>query len=363
MMYKATSNQRPVGRKITKQDLEIRLLELSKSSGNLTGDFLQYCLSNYDHLTPEAQKSIDDAFEKLNEYYEEKLVAMPDSIKKRKMKRLVRQNRLIAEGFIEGLETTIDDTKFPEIHKKTREYFIKYIQIIMDLYQDIMENTFSGRAVLCKLNLLGICIDELLVAFHLSQRSYVGQSFAHLRTIQECNDLIELFNKEPSWADFWTSDIPSKEKWKKLKPSEVRKKLGKGQYFKKVYSFLSDSGSHPSFEMLIARCKEAAKLSPKGNPQISISIGGTSKTKEAIGIHIFIFFLMIMVLAQIIIGFKEYLNLEEIIEILKTLDKDAEDYIKEFPLKPREDSEQDIYISDLGKSMLDMKEKLLKVLV
>ncbi len=357
-------------KKITLQNLGTRLVESFKTSGDpkdsviqwkIMVEHLTYCLSNYDHLTPEAQKVTDDLQEQLTVVVEEQMTAMPDTIEKRKMKRLsrgARGKRLFADGYIKVLETSLDATKTHAIYQKTRELFTKNLQIIMDLYQDITDNTLSGPAMFCKLSLLGICIDELLVAFHLSQRSYAGQSFSHIRTIQECLDLVELFNKEPKWAVLWTSDEQSKEIWRELKPSEVRKKLGKDEIFGKIYSLLSSSGSHPSFEMLRTRCRMAVKLSPKGNRQFSISVGGTPKTKEAIFAHVFVLLSMVMVLAQMANSFKKFLNDTEIMETLKSMTDEFTGFVIEFLVKPLEDAGRDM--SDMKKSVLDTKEKLLK---
>lgn len=357
-------------RKITLQDLGTRLVDSFKASGNpkdslvqwkVMVEHLMYCLSNYDHLEPEAQKVTDDLQEQLTAMVEEQLEAMPDTIEKRKIRRLSRGSkgkRLYSDGYIKVLESPVDTAKVHAIYNKTRELFAKNLQIIMDFYQDITDNTLNGPAMFCKLTLIGVCIDELLVAFHLSQRSYAGQSFSHIRTIQECIDLVELFNKEPKWADLWTSDKPSKEIWKDLKPSKVREKLGKDEVFGKIYSLLSGSGSHPSFEMLRTRCRMAIKLTPKGHRQFSVSVGGTPKTKEAIFSHLFVLLSMVMVLAQMANSFKQFLNEAEIVETLKSMTDEFTGFVIEFLVKPLEDAGKDM--SDMKKSVLDTKEKLLK---
>ena len=166
-----------------------------------------------------------------------------------------------------------------------------------------------------------------------------------------------MFNKEPRWADLWTSDKQSKEIWKELKPAKVREKLGKDEFFGKIYSLLSGAGSHPSFEMLRTRCRMAVKPSPKGNRQFSISIGGTPKTKEAIFAHVFVLLSMVMILAQIANSFKKFLNEPEIVEILKSTDE-VTGFVVTFLVKPLEDAGQDM--SDIKKFVLDTKEKLLK---
>ena len=357
---------------ITIKDLGNRLVESLKKSGNPKDASIQwkvmvehfvYCLSNYDRLIPEAQKITDDSQEQIIAMVENQLPTLPDTVEIRKLKRLTRGTkgkRLFADGYIGILETDLDMTKAPELYKKTRELFKKNLQIIMDFYQDITDNTLSGSAMFCKLSLLGVCIDELLVAFHLSQRSYAGQAFSHIRTLQESLDLVELFDKEPQWADLWTSDKPSKEIWKEFKPFKVREKLGKDEIFGKIYSLLSAGGSHPSFEMLRTRCRMAIEPSPKGNRQFSISIGGIPKTKEAIFVHLFILLSMIMVLAQIINSFGKFLNEIETIETLKTMTDEFTSFVIEFLVRPLENSGQDM--SAMKSSILETKESLLRKL-
>lgn len=356
--------------KITPQDLGNKLVESFKASGNpkdpatqwkIMVEYFVYCLSNYDRLSPEAQKITDDLQKQMIEMVEKQLPALPDTVETRKLKRLTRGakgKRLFADGYIKALETPLGKTDTPELYKKVREIFEKNLQIVMDLYQDVTDNTLSGPAMFCKLSLLGVCIDELLVVFHLSQRSYAGQSFSHIRTIQESLDLFELFNKEPRWADLWTSDKQSKEIWKELKPSKVRENLGKDEVFGKIYSLLSGAGSHPSFEMLRTRCRMAVKPSPKGNRQFSISIGGTPKTKEAIFAHVFVLLSMVMILAQIANSFKKFLNEPEIVEILQSMTDEVTGFVVTFLVKPLEDAGRDM--SDMKKFVLDTKEKLLK---
>ena len=101
----------------------------------------------------------------------------------------------------------------------------------------------------------------------------------------------------------------------------------------------------------------AVKPSPKGNRQFSISIGGTPKTKEAIFAHVFVLLSMVMILAQIANSFKKFLNEPEIVEILKSTDE-VTGFVVTFLVKPLEDAGQDM--SDIKKSVLDTKEKLLK---
>ncbi|GEM_PF-540371 len=356
--------------KIDLEELGERLRASLKTSSNpkdstilwkISVEHLIYCLSNYDRLTPEAKKVTDDLNKQMMALVEEQLPFLPDTAEKRKLKLLSRGakgKRLFATGYIKILENPLNTTTTHPLYKKARELAEKNLQVIMDFCQDIMDSTLNGPAMFCKLSLLGVCIDELLVALHLSQRSYAGQVFSHIRTIQESLELIELFNKEPKYADLWASDKSSKEIWQQLKPSKVRKKLVKDEIFVKIYSLLSEAGSHPSFEMLRARCKMEVNLSPKGNRQFAISIGGTPKTKEAIFAHVFVLQSMIMVLAEIANSFGKLLNEAELTEAMKNIADEFTNFVIEYLVKPLEDCGQDI--SAMKMSILDIKNELLR---
>lgn len=339
---------------ISVEELGIRLVEEFKKTGNpqdptnqwkVIMEHLIYGLANYDQLTPEAQKVTDELNKKVVFFIEQQLPSMPDTLETRQLRRATRGakgERLHAAGYITTLESP--PVSPHDLFKKTREIFEKHLQLMMDLYQDISDNTFGGVANFCKYSLIGVCMDELLVAHHLCQRSYAAQSFSHIRSVQEAIDLIELFNKDPQWADLWTSDKPSQEAWKELKPSQVRKKLRKDETFGKIYSMFSESGTHPSFEMLRSKCRKSVDLSPKGNPQFSISIGGTPKTKEAIFAPSFLLFALVMVLVQLVNSFGKYLNEQE---VLKALGEVCNDFVIFF---------QDSYIKPLKDGGVELKE-------
>lgn len=353
--------------KISIRDLGARLVESLKNTSNprdptnqwkVMMEHLVYSLSNYDRLTPEAQKVTDDLEKQVISLVDQQLQYMPDTLETRQLRRATRGakgERLFATGYINALESPLSSPT--ELFQKTRIVFEKHLQLIMDLYQDISDNTLSGPANFCKFSLLGICIDELLVAFHLSQRSYATQTFSHIRSIQEAIDLVELFNKEPQWVGLWISDKPSKEIWDELKPSQVRKKLGKDETFAKIYSLFSVTGTHPTFEMLRAKCRKGIGLSPKGNPQFSISIGGMPRTKESISTPIFLLFSLVMVLVQMINSFGRYLNEQEVLKILNEVTNDFLTFFEDCYIKPIKDSGADL--QEMEGAIQEIKSELL----
>lgn len=106
----------------------------------------------------------------------------------------------------------------------------------------------AGLAEFVKLNLLYLCIDELIAAFHLARHFFNNQAFSHIRSVVENLDKVELFLQQPKWAELWANDDPEQEKTKRREfmPSSVRKKLGKESY-DPIYGMFSELGPHGTF--------------------------------------------------------------------------------------------------------------------
>ncbi len=353
---------------ITVKDIGDRLVESLKNSGNpqdpanqwkVIMGHIMYGLSNYDQLTSEAQKVTDDLNQRALTFIEQQLPNLPDSVKTRQLRRATRGaqgKRLHAAGYINALESPQNDLK--DLFKKTRELFEKHLQFTMDLYQDVSDNTFGGVVNFCKYSLIGVCIDELIVAHHLCQHSYAAQAFSHIRSVQEAIDLIELFNKEPKWADLWAGDEPSKKVWEELKPSKVRKKLGRDETSGRIYSMFSVSGTHPSFEMIRSKCLKSAELSSKGNPQFSISIGGTPHTKEAVCSPIFLLFSLTMVFVQLLNSFGRFLHEQETLKILGEISNDFLSFFENNYIKPLKESSPEF--KEMEEAIQKIKDDLLR---
>lgn len=331
-----TSNE-----KITVEMLGNRLVDfIKKDPVNGVIHFNTYVLSNYDKLTPQAQKKADELQEKMVRQLDDVVSKLPESLDKRRLKRLSRGakgHRLFSQLHIKTLENPVESSS--KLHVKSRELFVEHLQVIMDFYQDILESgTMRGVATFSRISLLAVSIDELLVAFHLSQRNFGGQAFSHIRTIYEAVDLIDLFNREPQWAELWTSEKPWQKVWDELSPSKVRLKLGKENIFKEIYSLMSGLGSHPSFEMMRARCRKTKGLSEKGNPIILVKIGGSSSSKEAVFSHFFLLLSVIMVMAAEIISFGDRLNTNEAESAMIKCCMDYADLYDEYLVKPVKES-------------------------
>lgn len=308
--------------KITKEDVSKKFIELltkrvrsqdPKDHWNIIVDFMGFSLENFPKMTDEAKEVINGFQEIMLISIENQMVGMSDSIEVRQLKRNIRAARgkaLLAQQSIKDLESPVQNPD--EFQKKTRIVFEKRIQALMNFSHDIGENTLSGPSNFCKYALFGVCIDELLVAFHLTQKAYPSQAFSHFRTIQEAIDLMELFHKNPQEAELWTGDQEPWEIWKKFQPKEVRKRLHKDSIFRKIYSLLSGQGSHPSFEMLKARCKVYKGEEKREKPLIKISIGGNRYSRDYVFSHVLLVLMALQVLWQVIVCFMQFLNWDEI---------------------------------------------------
>jgi len=289
---------------------------------------LNFMFSNYEKLTPEAQKIADNMFDEVVSFAEDTTSKLPDSVQTRQLKRLVRGSK----GERVSIDAHMDDLEKPRSSQtaffiKSREFFKKYLQILMDYMQDIVDNTLSGSAIVSQLGLFGVCVDELLVAFHLSNRGYVQQAFAHIRTIDESVDLINLFKIDQAAADFWLNEEDWSKVWKELKPGKVKEKLGSDKIYSELYHFFSSKGSHPTWDMIRMRIKKSAQLSSEKRIQMSISVGGTPAIKEAIFSQLFIMISIIRVMSAMVSCFEKYLNQEEVKASLLTASNDLSDFI------------------------------------
>lgn len=132
-----------------------------------------------------------------------------------------------------------------------RATFTTILQHLLDVLFDVTRHSYEGVANFGKIGLFYWTVDELLAAFHLAQRGLTSQSYAHVRTVFEIRDKIELFEQQPKWAELWVKGT-EQEVWKELRPAEVRKKLGEPKY-DPIYSFFSELGVHGSFRGLQAR--------------------------------------------------------------------------------------------------------------
>src|SRR5208282_5002630 len=102
--------------------------------------------------------------------------------------------------------------------------------------------------------------------------------YGHLRTVYDLLEKVELFLKQPRWADVWAGG-DKKKILKELSPGEVRAKLGKPK-FDLAYSMLSELGSHGTFEGV--RRRVVKKPTQNNRPQVGIWVGGVPWDSEVV---------------------------------------------------------------------------------
>jgi len=351
---------------ISKEELNGRLKEQLKTvtPGDLVAinqkmtEHLHFALENYNQLTPEAQQCTDDALDVEKEHYGKIINEMPESKEKRKMRRM----HAIADGKHFKADVLIEDLEISpkvkdEKSKQFKDVFVIGLQATLDLIYDVKLNTLSGVASFGQLSLLGMCVNELLVAFHLVQHQYVNQAYTHIRTVFEHVNTVELFRIKPEWAEVWCGD-EEKEIKKELSPFGVRKKLGKAKK-DPIYGFFSRLGPHGTFEAVKTRTAKRAKLSEKGNPEIQLWIGRCPLEHNIVWLKAFTLYCLLMVLLQISRSFEEFIDSEEAMDILNETCKNVMEYIKNHFLGWARETGLDI--SEMEESLNSYRETLFGV--
>jgi hypothetical protein len=280
-------------------------------------EFMQYSIENYDVLDEEARSHIDRVFQQLQKAARAVADKLPDDPKKRQMMRqlsLVGGGHFQAENLIAILESPSQHI-FP-ILAAARQAFTQLLQRTLDVLFDATRHTYEGPANFAKIGLCYWAIDELLAAFRLAQCAFTNQSYAHIRTDSEILDLIELFDKQPKWAELWSTGN-DKEVWKNLRPAAVRKKLGTPKW-DPMYSFLSEHGSHGTFRGLQARSLRVDRKSDEERKSFKIWVGGSPKVHHIVWANSLCVYTTLQLLVKSVSIFSQYLNADEIEGVLET---------------------------------------------
>ncbi len=324
---------------ITKEELQKRLREslLSIEQGDLQlvnkkiMDVLKFAVENYDNLASDAKKLTDRLTETCQDFAAEVLEKLPEGKEKRMLKRLHAGSlgeRFLVEAAIKTLEGRPELKK--DSSKEFRRIFIARLQNLTDFMYDVHQNTVSGAIAFGQISLFGMCIDELLVTLHLTQHSYINQAYSHIRTALEHLDKIELFRIKPKWVELWCSN-DRKRMREELSPAKVRKKLGKPKY-DPLYSFFSELGPHGTFKAVQTKTFRKAKLSLKGNPQILQWLGGCPVEHHVLFLEGYALYTIHLLLIQLVKCFEQFLNQEEIDEVLTESRNDTLEYFKRYVL-------------------------------
>ena len=318
---------------ITLAELKDRLQQLfpDGGSGDLVdvqaklGEFMQYSVEHYDMLDEEAKSYIDRVFQGLQKEAVARADSLPDGPEKR---RILRQLSLAggghyqAENLIAILESTPQTTH--PIIPAARQAFAQLLQRALDVLFDVTRHSHEGMVPFAQIGLCTWAIDELLAAIRLAQCAFTNQSYAHIRTVFEIMDLIELFRQQPELATLWVSG-DDKKVWTELRPKAVRKKLGEPRD-NPMYSFLSEHGSHGTFRGLQARSGQSRKQGDADRNKVTVWVGGSPMVHHVVWTNSLCVYTALQLLVKTTGVFANYLNEHEMSEVLQA----SADLLKDF---------------------------------
>lgn len=319
---------------LTLDDVHRKLAEslepVDKSDAAAVGrafqQFFGWVASNYKELNKQAKTKVDGSLEAIRFELAKNIEALPDGPEKRRLRRQFafgEGKHHSAEGFLGALEAPSQIAEYQPIVPAGRALLIEIIQRILDAMFDMTRHSHKGIATFASIGLCYWAVDELLVAVHLAERAYTNQAYSHVRTVSEILDKIELFLEQPRWAELWATG-DDKEVWNELKPSAVRKKLGRPKY-DELYSLFSELGPHGTFKGLQARSARSAKEGlPR--PLLHIWVGGAPFEHQVVMAVTMCVMQALFTYAKCCAVAEEYLNEEEITQSLEL----AADRVGEF---------------------------------
>jgi len=285
----------------------------------LTHDYLAWIMVKHDEMDPDAQQYSDTVFTKLLKSCQKKIEAMVEGPGKRQTWRTYKKatgehhDIVILFRTLETLPANSDPRAM-----ESEDLILKYLQHLSDVLFDVKENIESCYIELIYLSLFYACIDEILASLHLARHHFYVQTNAHLRTIIETLDKVDLFTKDPSMIDVWKNG-DYQQKQKHLSPSATRKKLGKDGY-DEIYNFFCEHGTHPTFRSLQDRVVQMVNENPR--KQIRIWYAGTPFEPHMISFYTFALNLVTRTLMKAIDFGAKYLNEQEMYTIFDDIKKD-----------------------------------------
>jgi hypothetical protein len=203
----------------------------------------------------EADRILDRLLRAGAENGKRELLKLGDGGRKRSLVRMIARSEgehLAALDIVKVLEGETKQTAPVIVHAGGA--FTEALQVCLDLLFDARQGPARGKLKVVLQSLLHGLVDELLVAFHLAQRAFVTQAYAHVRSVEEVLDAAEVFIGDAALLDRWL-DASSESDEKKIF-FELRKaaktKLGSGTNAR-LYAFLSALGPHAQLRGLQAR--------------------------------------------------------------------------------------------------------------
>jgi hypothetical protein len=289
-------------------------------------EVLDFAVANEAAMDEEANAYFDNVLKALTDTVEHGLVKVADSPQKRKTARLIaltRGKHHRADKLAAGLGRPL--LRPFAVAEAAKPIFLAALQSVLDVLFDATRQPQKGPAQFGMLSMLYWAVDELNVAFYLAERKYATQAYCHLRTVYDLLEKIELFLKQPQWAEAWGGS-DKKKILKELSPGAIRKKLGRPK-FDVVYSFLSELGSHGTFEAV--RRRVVKKGNPNNRTEVGMWLGGVPWDNEVVVSVSFCIFAVISTLIMAIGAFEDRLHREEALEVLKARSSEAIAFLQE----------------------------------
>jgi hypothetical protein len=286
--------------------------------------FLKWLGDNQNDLSEQASQYYNTILDNLFLTAEQNAKKMSESPEKRQALRLAASGlgkHISASGLLKGLEREPSDQDI--VLKSWSATLLNSHQAILDLLFDItsFSSGIEGSAIM--LSLFYGCVDELTAAHHLGRHHYYTQANGHLRTVVETLDRIELFILFPETVQIWSGKDKAKIR-KELAPSKIREKLGKNK-FDPIYSFLSEHGTHATFEMFKNR---TVNESTDKSKQARVFVAGTPFEHTRMFHCVFSLMIANMVVGKIVKFFESFLNAEECETLLTQLATDMDNFNK-----------------------------------
>lgn len=300
------------------------------------GEVFDFAIANESSMDEGAKAYFDKLIDGIGEVFEQGLATVADSPERRKLLRLAaltRRKHHLTKNFLSGLGKPLP-VPFP-VAESGKPIFLDTVQSILDLLFDSTREAQHGTAQFASLSMLYWTVDELTVAFYLSERKYTTQAYSHIRTVMDLVDKAELFFQEPQLAALWGS-ADKKAILKELAPGAVRQKLGKPKY-DAVYDFFTERGMHGTFGAVRQRVIQREK--PEGKRSIAMWLGGVPWDREvdlAVSSCILSALITLSTVAKV---YHNRLNNAEVSSVLQTRADAAKHFLREHLINPLKGSD------------------------
>lgn len=298
-------------------------------------EVLDFAVANESSMDDGAKAYYDKLLDGVATMYEQGLAGIPDSPDKRKMLRLValtKRKHHIAGNFLKGLGKPLP-VPF-SVAEVGKPIFLDTLQSVLDLLFDATREAQHGAGQFAALSMLYWTVDELTVAFYLSERKYTTQAYSHLRTVHDLLDRAELFAQEPQLTDVWGGSDKRKI-LKELAPGAVRAKLGKPK-FDPIYDFFTERGMHGTFGAVRQRAVQREKS--LGNRSVAMWLGGVAWDKEVDLAIASCILSALLALTTVTTVYRARLHDLEVISIIKSRADAATDFLQKHLVEPLSES-------------------------